>query len=270
MLPYAETLRRGSKSMSPRSSRRLTSRTAVITGASSGIGRSIALAFAKEGAELALLGRNKSSLEDVAEKCKALGTRAVYYGVDLLNETEIQEVKHHLTQDFSGVDILVHSAGVIVLSSLATASLSDFDYQHRCNVLAPFLLTQLFLPALTASKGDIVFINSTAGLTGTAGTVQYSATKHALKGLSDSLREEVNARGVRVLSIYLGRTASPMQQKVCEAEGKVYTPEELIQPEQVASVVVGAVTLGPEAEITEIRMRPARKPLGVNPQCSAR
>jgi short-subunit dehydrogenase len=209
-------------------------------------------------------------LEEVAEQCRTIGTRAVYYGVDLVNVTEIQEVKHRVAKDFTGIDILVHSAGVIVSSSLATAALSDFDYQHRCNVVAPFVLTQLFLPALIASKGDIVFINSTTGLTGTAGTSQYSATKHALKGLAESLREEVNAHGVRVSSIYLGRTASPMQRKACEAEGKVYVPEELIQPEQVASIVLSAVTLGPEAEITEIRMRPARKPSNVQAQRSKR
>ena len=241
-------------------SRRLCSKIAVVTGASSGIGRDIALALAEEGAHLALLGRNMSSLQAVAEKCGASGSRAVCYGLDLLNETEIQKVRDHVSRDFGSVDILVHSAGVIVLSNLATASLIDFDYQHRCNVVAPFALTQLFLPVLIERRGDIVFINSTAGLIGSAGATQYSATKHALKGLADSLREEVNTHGVRVLSIYLGRTASPMQARVHQQEGKVYAPEELIHPEQVASVVVGAVTLGREAEITDIRIRPTMKP----------
>jgi NADP-dependent 3-hydroxy acid dehydrogenase YdfG len=241
-------------------SNRLSSKIAVVTGASSGIGRSIALALAEEGADLALLGRNMGSLEAVAEKCGVTGSRAVCYGLDLLNETEIRKLKERVTRDFGGVDILVHSAGVIVLSNSATASLIDFDYQHRCNVVAPFALTQLFLPALIERRGDIVFINSTTGLIGTAGASQYSATKHALKGLADSLREELNTRGVRVLSIYLGRTASPMQARVHQLEGKVYLPEELIQPEQVASVVIGAVTLGREAEITDVRIRPTMKP----------
>ena len=246
--------------------RRLKSKIAVVTGASSGIGRSIALALAQEGAEVALLGRNMSSLHAVAEKCNVSGSRAVCYGLDLLNDTEIRKVRDHVASDLGSVDILVHSAGVIVLSNLDTASLTDFDYQHRCNVVAPFALTQLFLPALTERRGDIVFINSTTGLSGTAGASQYSATKHALKGLADSLREEVNIHGVRVLSIFLGRTASPMQARVHQLEGKVYRPEELIQPEQVASVVVGAVALGHEAEITEVRIRPAIKPRAVQMQ----
>jgi NADP-dependent 3-hydroxy acid dehydrogenase YdfG len=241
-------------------SKRISSKIAVVTGASSGIGRSIALALAEEGADLALLGRNMSSLQAVADKCGASGSRTVCYGLDLLDDTEIQKVKNNVTRDFGGVNVLVHGAGVIVLSSLARASLTDFDYQHRCNVIAPFALTQLFLPTLIERKGDIVFINSTTGLIGTAGVSQYSATKHALKGLADSLREEVNTHSVRVLSIYLGRTASPMQARVHQLEGKVYVPEELIQPEQVASVVIGAVTLGREAEITDVRIRPAMKP----------
>src|SRR6516164_96541 len=108
-------------------SKRLSSKIAVVTGASSGIGRSIALALAEEGADLALLGRNMSSLQAVAAKCGASGSRAVCYRLDLLNDTEIQKARDHVSRDFGSVDILVHSAGVIVLSNLATASLIDFD-----------------------------------------------------------------------------------------------------------------------------------------------
>jgi short-subunit dehydrogenase len=158
------------------------------------------------------------------------------------------------------VDILVHSAGVIVLSNVATASLSDFEFQYRCNVLAPFAVTQLFLQTLAERQGHIVFINSTAGLIAPAGLSQYSATKHALKAFADSLREEINPCGVRVLSVYLGRTATPMQAAVHNWESKPYAPEQLIQPDQVASVVVCALSLGPEAEIMDVRIRPAAKP----------
>jgi NADP-dependent 3-hydroxy acid dehydrogenase YdfG len=249
---------------------RLRKKVAVVTGASSGVGRSIALALAEEGVDLALLGRNSSLLGAVANRCEQSGSKAVCYRVDLLNESEIYEVKDQITRSFDGVDILVHSAGVIALSNVATASLSDFDFQHRCNVLAPFLLTELFLPTLTERRGHIVFLNSAAGLVGAAGLSQYSATKHSLKALADSLREEVNPYGVRVLSIYLGRTATSMQAKVHEWEGKSYVPEELIQPEQVASVVIGALTLGPEAEITDVRIRPTIKPKTAEPRMPMR
>ena len=121
-------------------------------------------------------------------------------------------------------------------------------------------MTQLFLPSLSQRQGQIVFINSTAGLAAAAGVSQYSATKHALKALADSFREELNELGVRVLSVYLGRTATPMQAKLCAEEGLKYRPERLIQPSQVAESVVGALALGKEAEVMDIRIRPMLKP----------
>jgi NADP-dependent 3-hydroxy acid dehydrogenase YdfG len=238
----------------------LSKKVAVVTGASSGVGRSIAFALAEQGADLALLGRRIRLLRAVAKKCSESGSRAVCYRLDLDNESEIQEMKKQVTKTFGGVDILVHSAGVIARSNVATATAKEFDWQYRSNVRVPFALTRLFLPTLTERKGHIVFINSTMGLVGAAGVSQYAATKHALRGLADSLREEVNAQGVRVLSVFLGRTATPMQAKVHQWEGKSYTPERLIQPEQVASVVLGALVLGPEAEVTDIRIRPTINP----------
>jgi NADP-dependent 3-hydroxy acid dehydrogenase YdfG len=248
------------ESMSSKLNKRLYKKVAVVTGATSGVGRAIAFALAKEGTDLALLGRRTILLRSVAKECAELGSRVVTYSLDLLNETNIRNVKELVTKDFRGVDILVHSAGVIALANVAKASLIDFEVQQRCNVVAPFALTQLFLPTLIEKRGYVVFINSTAGLVGAAGVAQYCATKHALKGLADSLREEVNTNGVRVLSVYLGRTATPMQARVHEMEGRKYEPEYLIQPEQAASVVIGALTIGPQAEVTEVRIRPTMKP----------
>ena len=235
----------------------------MVTGASSGVGRSIALALAEQGADIVLVGRRLRFLRAVAEKCIASGSRAACYQVDLLNEDEINKLKKQVTKRFGGVNILVHSAGVIARSTVATASSKDFDWQYQSNVRAPFSLTRLFLPTLTERKGHIVFINSTVGLVGAPGVSQYSATKHALRGLADSLREEVGPQGVRVLSVFLGRTATPMQAKVHKWEKKPYEPESLIQPQQVASVVIGALVLGPEAEVTDIRIRPTLKPITV-------
>lgn len=227
-----------------------------MTGASGGIGRCIALALAENGAELALVGRREEALQSLAGKCRDWGVAAKCYKIDLLNEPEIRDLKRLISVDFAGVDILIHCAGVIALSNVATASVGDFDWQYRCNVRAPFLLTQIFLPSLVDRKGQIVFINSTVGLKARAGVSQYSATKHALKALADSVREEINAEGVRVLSVYLGRTATRMQARVHEAERRHYHPEKFIQPEQVALALMNALTMGPEAEITDINIRP--------------
>lgn len=239
---------------------RLRGKVAVVTGATSGVGRSIALALAAEGAGLALIGRRAGLLRMAARECSGLGIKAIPYKVDLLKDGEVRHLKQKIIRDFSGVDILIHSAGIISRAKVAAASLSDFDQQYRCNVRAPFALTQLFLSTLSSRQGQIVFVNSTAGLVAAAGISQYSATKHALKALADSFREELNPLGVRVLSVYLGRTATPMQQKVHNWEGLDYHPDRLIQPEQVAESIVTALVLGREAEVMDIRIRPMLKP----------
>ncbi len=246
--------------MIPRSQRRLHNLNAVVTGASSGIGQSIALTLAEEGANVALVARRLGLLRKIAAKCSGSESKAVCYPVDLLNEKEIRALKKKVIGDFGGVDILVHSAGVIVLCRVARASPRDFDWQYQCNVRAPFVLTQVFLPSVIARKGQIVFINSTAGLQGSGGISQYAATKHALKAFADSLRQETNSQGVRVLSVYLGRTATPMQLKVHRLERRDYHPERLIQPNHVARIVVDALAMGREAEITDLCLRPMQKP----------
>jgi NAD(P)-dependent dehydrogenase (short-subunit alcohol dehydrogenase family) len=244
---------------------RLRGKVALVTGASSGVGRSIALALANEGAGVALIGRRLGFLRVVARECSESGARAIPYKIDLLKDKEVRRLKDDVIRDFGDVDILIHSAGVISRANLAAATLSGFDLQYRCNVRAPFALTQLFLSTLSKRQGQIVFVNSTAGLTAGAGISQYSATKHALKALADSFREELNPLGVRVLSVYLGRTATPMQEKVHGWEGSEYRPDRLIQPDQVAGSVIAALVLGREAEIMDVRIRPMLKP-GTGPQ----
>lgn len=105
-----------------------------------------------------------------------------------------------------------------------------------------------------------VFINSSGGLRAKRPEVgHYGATKHALKVIADSLRGELNSKGIRVLSVYLWRTATPMQQALYRKEGRVYRPETLLQPEDVASTVVQALMLPSTAEVTDISIRPMIK-----------
>ena len=237
----------------------LSGKVALVTGASSGVGKSIALALAEQGADLALLGRRLGRLNAIAKDCERSGATVACFAFDLENEQPNGLVKE-VAKKVGNIDILVHSAGEIQRANVTDASVSEFDRQYRINVRAPFDLTRVFLPRLIKRKGHVVFINSTIGLVGSAGVSQYAATKHALKGFADSLREEVSAHGVRVLSVYLGRTATPMQKKVHQWEKKKYVPERLIQPRQVASIVISALSLGSEAEVTDIRIRPTIKP----------
>jgi NADP-dependent 3-hydroxy acid dehydrogenase YdfG len=232
-------------------------KTCVVTGASSGIGRGIALALASEGAIVCAIGRRRDALEETA----AAGdpARFAIYVADLVRDDEVARLARELTARPSGVDVLVHSAGTISLASLGTAAIDDFDRQYSANVRAPYLVTQELLPALRANKGQIVFINSTVGLAARAHIGQFAATQHALKAIADSLRDEVNADGIRVLTVYAGRTSTPRQAKIYSIEGKPYFPEDLMQPDDVASVVLNALTLPRSAELTDLQIRPMRK-----------
>jgi len=231
----------------------------VVTGASSGIGKAIALGLAAQGVALGVVGRNLEALESVAEAARAAGAYVQCYHADFMKEGDISELASRLRHDFVHVDILIHSAGVHALGRIATAPVVEFDWQYRVNVRAPYALTQALLPMLRPFRGQIVFVNSGVGLSARANVGQYAATKHALKALADSLRDEVNAEGMRVLSVYLGRTDSPMQRAIHEMEGRAYHSERLLRPEDVAAVVINALNLERTAEVTDISIRPLRK-----------
>jgi NADP-dependent 3-hydroxy acid dehydrogenase YdfG len=236
-----------------------TEQVAVVTGANSGIGAAIALGLAAQGATLCLVGRNSERLEAVAEAARMATTQVLCHQADLTLDKDIAELSTRLESDYGRVDVLVHSAGVITLGMLESARIDDLDRQYRINVHAPYVLTQALLPMLKRRHGQIVFINSSAGLSAGPSLGQYAATKHALKAISDSLRGEVNAQGVRVLSVYPGRTATPMQATVHEMEGKTYHPKHLLQPEDVASIVIHVLSLPRTAEVTDISIRPMMK-----------
>ena len=235
-------------------------RIAVVTGASSGIGKLIASSLAERGASVCLLGRHREKLDAVIATMLLPSSTKRGYEVDLSVDKDILDVTEKIKRDFGQIDMLVHSAGDFSMGEVAHAHIEDFDRLYRVNVRAPYLLTQILLPLLKESKGQVVFINSTAGLNARAKVSQYAATKHALKAIADSLREEVNADGVRVLSVYPGRTATPMQAAVHELEGKAYRPELFMRPEDVAAMVVSALGLPRSAEVTDIMVRPFVKP----------
>ena len=238
-----------------------TGQVAVITGASSGIGKAIALGLAAQGAALCLIGRRCEALEAVAQQARPLVPCVRQYLADLTLDHALEALTAQLRRDIGRLDLLVHSAGAITLGRIETAPVADFDWQYRTNVRAPYVLTQALLPMLRASRGQIVFINSSIVLTPHPNASQYAATKHALKAVADSLRAEVNADGLRVLSVYPGRTASPMQALEHQCEGRAYRPERLLQPEDVAAAVTNALRLPRTAEVTDLHIRPLLKPL---------
>jgi NADP-dependent 3-hydroxy acid dehydrogenase YdfG len=234
-------------------------RIAVITGGGTGVGAAVALALAEAGASVHLIGRRLNLLQSVAAKARSWGSDATCYSSDLATSFGQLEISQQLMRDIPNVDILIQNAANYVAAPIEHASLAELDRHYQINVRAPYVLTQTLLPMLKARCGQVVFVNSSSAIVAKPMSSQYDLTKHALKAMADSLRGEVNPNGVRVLSVYLGRTASEMQERIHQMEGKPYRQELLLQPQDVASVILNALSLPRTAEVTDIHIRPMLK-----------
>ena len=231
----------------------------VVTGATSGIGRAIALSFAARGMTVVVIGRDPKRLEEVAAQARTRANRVFAFRADLSNDEEIHRMRDEVQLSCGAIDVLVHSVGAFHMAPVEETPVMELDRLYRTNVRAPFALTQALLPMVRSQQGQIVFINSSVSLATRANVAAYSATKYALRAIADALRAEVNADGVRVLSVYPGRTATPQQEAIHALEGKPYRPEMLVQPEDVATAVVDALAIARTAEVTDVCIRPLRK-----------
>ena len=220
---------------------------ALVTGASRGIGAAVARALAP-GYDLLLGGRDAAVLESLAGELP--GSRP--WPVELTDADAVAEAVGGVAR----LDVLVHSAGVGLLGSVAGTSVSTWRRQFDVNVVAVAELTRLLLPALRAARGRVVLINSGAGLTARAGWASYAASKFALRAFADALREEEAPHGVRVTSVHPGRVDTDMQRGVVEQEGGEYAPGSYLRAESVAGAVLFAVTAPPDAALTELVLRP--------------
>lgn len=230
-------------------------RHAIITGGGSGIGRAFALGLAQAGARVHLVGRTAHKLERVVGEVEDRGGDAKGHVLDVADEAATAD----LAAGFEELDVLIHSAADFHRGRLADAATEDFERQFAVNTRAPFVLTRQLLPALRRSRGQVVFVNSSVGKAAAPLVGLYSASKFALRALADSLRAEENEHGVRVLSVYPGRTATPMQEHIFQLEGRAYHPDRLLQPEDVARSVLAALALPETAEVTDVSIRPFHK-----------
>ncbi len=232
---------------------------ALITGASSGIGRAVALEYARRGGAVLLSGRSLERLEEVARQVRRSSVEATVCPCDLAREEDLRFLGERVRTNAPRLDLVVHAAGAYVAGPVAEVPVADLDLLYAANVRAPYFMTRELLPLLRRSRGQIVFINSTVVFGSEPGVAAYSLTKRALKGLADHLRSEVNVDGIRVLSVFPGRTATPMQERIQAKAAKPYDPTNLLQPEDVAAAVVDALIVPNRAEVTEITIRPTVK-----------
>ncbi len=227
--------------------------THVITGAGSGIGAAVARRLLERGDELVLHARDAGRAKELAARFP--GARTLVG--DLNDPDKLSWAFSHQTLP-ERIDSLLHIAGVVDLGPVGDLTPKAWRHQLNVNLIAPAELTRHFLPQLRVAKGHVVFVNSGAGLAAHAHWSAYAASKHGLKALADSLRQEEHGNGVRVTSVYPGRTATPMQAKVHQQEGKEYDESRWIDPESVATSILMALDLPRDAEVNDLTVRPGR------------
>lgn len=225
--------------------------THLITGAGAGIGAALTQRLADRGDDLVLLARNGDRAEDLRERFPGARTLVADLAApaavgDALRDQGLPE----------RVDSLVHAAGVVELGTVEQLTSEDWSQTLDVNLVAPAVLTQALLPALRAARGTVVFVNSGSGLRANPQWSAYAASKHGLRALADALRAEEQPAGVRVTSVYPGRVATRMQEKVHAQEGKEYDPADWIAPESVAGTILSALDLPRDAELTDVTVRP--------------
>ncbi|MFL5913302.1 MAG: SDR family oxidoreductase [Gaiellaceae bacterium] len=225
------------------------SRIAVVSGATGGIGVAVALTLAGRGYQVFALGRS-------SEKLAALRSRLA--GVVTV-EVELDSIEA-VPDGLAGVDhvnALVHCAGISEVASVEDTRRALWEETFAANVTGPAALTRALLPALRAGRGHVVFVNAAPGLRAVPNWSAYTASKAALRELADSLREEEEAHGVRVTSIYPGGVRTELLRKVRHQLGRPYDPAATVSPETLASLVATVLEFPSDAQIMDVALRAA-------------
>lgn len=226
--------------------------TALITGASRGIGKAIALELASLGYDLAMPGRDLSRLGKTAEEAEKRGIRTLCIEADLADSTTCQMIVERAAAEFGGIDLLVNCAGLSAAGSFTEASPELWDKVFAVNAKAPFFLSQAALPYLKKSvKPTVINISSVVGFKGYANQSVYASSKHALAGFTQVFAKEVQPFGIRVHLISPGGVATEMVKQM-RPDIKA---DELIQPEEIAEIVRFILTRKGKGTIDEFYIR---------------
>jgi NADP-dependent 3-hydroxy acid dehydrogenase YdfG len=241
----------------------LTGKTALVTGASSGIGQATALALADAGASVALVARRAERLKDLAAQIEAGGGQAFTRPADVTDETEATASVEDAVGHFGGLDILVNAAGMTQTGKVENGDLTDWRYVFELNFWAGLYTARAAIPALKANGGgDIVNISSTAGRRAVGATFgPYAASKFALTAFNESLRAEVTLAGIRVSIIEPGATATEIHEHIKDAKVREFTRNHVekdgaMQADDVAAAIVFVVSLPPRVNVSQLVIRP--------------
>ena len=235
--------------------RRASGRVVVVSGASTGVGRALAVTFAENGDVVLLLSRNRKRLLGVRSRIGRGGGRSAIYACDVRSARSVGATAKRILQRFGRVDILINNAGVTYFKSVERTSIKEFDEVVETNLRGAFLLTKAFLPAmLRRRRGTILTVVSHAAKAIYTWSGAYTASKRGVEGLMNVLRAETRDRGLRVVNIYPGAVLTSIWQK----RHRTRYGHRMLTPEQVAHAVY-LLTVQPDSMMTEeIVLRPQR------------
>lgn len=219
----------------------LKGKNAIITGGGRGLGKAAALAFAKEGINVAITGRNEQLLKETVSELIKLGVKATYAVFDVAEFDAVTIAIEKLKESFGTFDIVVNNAGVAAFGSVLDMDPKTWKDIVETNLLGTYYVTKAVLPQLIEkNEGDIINVSSTAGLNGAATTSAYSASKFGVIGFSDSLMREVRKNNIRVCTLMPSTIASDMSKELKLTDGN---PETVLQPEDFAELIVANLKL---------------------------
>ena len=220
----------------------LQNKKAIITGGGRGLGKATALAFAKEGIDIAITGRNEKVLKETVSELETFGVKAIYSVFDVGNYEAVKSSIKNIIDTLGTVDILVNNAGIAAIGSFNEMEVSQWTQIIQTNVMGMYHVTKEVLPHLIAkNEGDIINISSTAGLNGNANVSAYSASKFAVIGMSESLMKEVRKNNIRVITLTPSTIESEMTIELGIANKD--SQDSVLQPEDFAELIVTGLKL---------------------------
>lgn len=220
----------------------LKSRKAIITGGGRGLGKATAIAFAKEGIDIAITGRNEAVLKETVSELETFEIQAIYTVFDVSNYEEVKRGIKSILDSLGSVDILVNNAGIAAFGTFNEMEVSEWSQIIQTNLMGMYYVTKEILPYLiNQNKGDIINVSSTAGLNGNANTSAYSASKFTVIGMSESLMKEVRKNNIRVCTLTPSTIVSDMSIELGIANKG--SEDSVLQPEDFAELIVAGLKL---------------------------
>ncbi len=233
---------------------KLEGQVALVTGAGRGIGRAIAVAFAKEGADVVLAARSSHELAAVAREVEATGRRALAVPTDVRQEPAVAAMVRRAVAELTRIDVLVHAAGVAAFGPVTDAKPEDWDQTMAVNLRGAYLCARAVLPVMVAQhRGTIINVGSMVTSRTLAGSASYTASKYGLLGFSRVLAEEMRPHGVRVGVLSAGAVDTPLWDAIPSPPDRA----RMLRPEQVADAAVFMASLAPNGTLEELTLLPA-------------